>query len=116
MNRYVCIKTYLYITRDFSSSLAIEMYGRPFFPCHPYIESTTVLSDKEYRQLMNDHGSDDDFQEDSFCTAPKTKKPCLCTSEEAIFEDNNHDSHNNSPRIDNLDKRLTDVEMQLRSI
>ena len=28
---YVCIKTYLYdITRDFSSSLAIEMYGQPF--------------------------------------------------------------------------------------
>ena len=39
---------------------------------------------------MNDHGSDDDFQEDSFCTAPKTKKPRLCTLEEAIFENNNY--------------------------
>ena len=41
---------------------------------------------------MNDHGSDDDFQEDSFCTAPKTKKPRLCTLEEAIFENNNYHS------------------------
>ena len=46
IKRYVCMKTYLHnFSRDFSSSLAIEMYGLPFFPCHPYIESTTVLSD-----------------------------------------------------------------------
>ena len=31
--------------RDFSSLVAIEMYKQPFFWCHPYIESTTVLSD-----------------------------------------------------------------------
>ena len=31
MQKYLCIKTYLYITRDFSSSLAIEMYKQPFF-------------------------------------------------------------------------------------
>ena len=35
----------VYITRDFSLPLAIEMYGKPFFSGHPYIESTTVLSD-----------------------------------------------------------------------
>ena len=39
------IKTYLYdISRDFSSSLATEMYGRPCFWCYPY-KSTTILSD-----------------------------------------------------------------------
>ena len=32
------------ISRDFSSSLAIEMYGWPFIWCLPYIESTTALS------------------------------------------------------------------------
>ena len=47
--KYVFIKTCLYnFSRDFSSSLAIEMYGWPFFfTCHPYIESTTVLSDDD---------------------------------------------------------------------
>ena len=39
-------KLYVYISRDFSLPLAIEMYGQPFFvQGHPYIESTTVLSD-----------------------------------------------------------------------
>ena len=43
IKRYVCIKTCLYhFSRDFSSSLAIEMYRRPFFL---YLESTTVFSD-----------------------------------------------------------------------
>ena len=38
--------TYMYISRDFSLPLAIEIYGQPyFFPGHPYIESTTVISD-----------------------------------------------------------------------
>ena len=42
---YVCNKTYLHnINRDFSLPLAIEMYAC-FFSGHPYIESTTVLSD-----------------------------------------------------------------------
>ena len=44
IKRYVYIKTYLYdIRSDFHLVLAIEMYGRPFFPCHPYIESTYYL-------------------------------------------------------------------------
>ena len=34
---------YACITRDFSASLPIEMYG---FPSDPYIESTTILSDQ----------------------------------------------------------------------
>ena len=33
IKRYACIKTCLYnFSRNFSSSLAIEMYGWPFFP------------------------------------------------------------------------------------
>ena len=41
----VCVDLHLtvYITRDFSLSLAIEIYGRPFFCAHPSVESTTVL-------------------------------------------------------------------------
>ena len=40
IKRYVFSKTCLYnFSRDFSSSLAIEMYGWPCF----YIESTTIL-------------------------------------------------------------------------
>ena len=43
---YVYFNLFVYITRDFSLPFAIEMYGQPFFvPGHPYIESTTVLSD-----------------------------------------------------------------------
>ena len=42
---YVYFNLSVYITRDFSLPLAIEMYGKPFFSGHPYIESTTVLSD-----------------------------------------------------------------------
>ena len=36
---------YILACRDFSLPIAIEMYGWHFFPGHPYIESTTVLSD-----------------------------------------------------------------------
>ena len=44
------IKTYLYILPEISG--AIEMYGWPiFFPCHPYIESTTVLSDMQLSKI-----------------------------------------------------------------
>ena len=42
---YVYFNLYVYISRDVSLPLAIEMYGHPFFLGHPYIESTTVLSD-----------------------------------------------------------------------
>ena len=38
----------VYISRDFSLPLAIEMHGRPFFPGHHCIENTTVLSDYLY--------------------------------------------------------------------
>ena len=41
--------TYLYnISRDFSSShhLELKCMGGLFFQCHPYTESTTVLSDE----------------------------------------------------------------------
>ena len=41
----VYFNLFVYITTDFSFPLAIEMYGGHFFPGHPYIESTTVLSD-----------------------------------------------------------------------
>ena len=47
MNRYVCIKTYLYILPEISAHhLQLKCMGGLFFPCHPNIESTTVLSDK----------------------------------------------------------------------
>ena len=37
---YAYFNLSVYITRDFSLPLAIEMYGLPFFfPGHPYIES-----------------------------------------------------------------------------
>ena len=54
INIYVCIKTYLYyISRDFSTSLAIEMYGGHFFLHHPYIGSTTVLINMKYMCVYN---------------------------------------------------------------
>ena len=44
----VCVYLNLsvYISRDFSPLVAIEILGSHFFRCHPYIETTTVLSDK----------------------------------------------------------------------
>ena len=47
MNRYVCIKAYmLYILPEISAHhLQLKCMGGHFFPCHPYIESTIVLSD-----------------------------------------------------------------------
>ena len=47
---YMYILTYL--TRDFSLPLAIEMYGWPFVSGHPYIESTSMLSDYTYIKLL----------------------------------------------------------------
>ena len=43
----LCVYQHLlvYISKDFSSSLAIEIYGWPFLWRHSYIESTTILSD-----------------------------------------------------------------------
>ena len=40
---YVYFNLFVYITTNFSFPLAIEMHGWPF-PGHPYIESSTVLS------------------------------------------------------------------------
>ena len=46
MNRYVCIKIYMYIIPEISAHhLQLKCMGGHFFSCHPYIESTTVLSD-----------------------------------------------------------------------
>ena len=49
MTQYYKLNIYfnlsVYISRDFSLPLAIEMHGGHFFPGHLYIESTTVLSD-----------------------------------------------------------------------
>ena len=46
MNGYVCVETYVYILPEISAHhLQLKFMGSHFFPCHPYIESTTVLSD-----------------------------------------------------------------------
>ena len=44
------IFTYLYILPEISAyHLQLKCMGSHFFPGHPYIESTTVLSDIYYR-------------------------------------------------------------------
>ena len=49
MNRYVCIKTYLYILPEISAHhLQLKCMGGHFFSVPSYIESTTVLSDYYY--------------------------------------------------------------------
>ena len=46
MNRNVCIETYVYILPEISAHhLQLKCMGSHCFPCHPYMESTTVLSD-----------------------------------------------------------------------
>ena len=43
----MCILTYLYILAEISAyHLQLKCTGGHFFPGHPYIESTTILSDK----------------------------------------------------------------------
>ena len=50
----MCIKLICIILPEISAhhSVAIEIIGGHFFSCHPYIESTTVLSDKMYNNYI----------------------------------------------------------------
>ena len=48
MNGYVCIKSICIYYKDFSSSLAIEMYGQPFIFVPPYMEYNRVYVLSDY--------------------------------------------------------------------